>query len=60
MTAHALERLHSRISQALLRQPLDLDYLMCVCTQEVVFISALGNSVQILQDIIDRVTELHN
>lgn len=60
MTAHTLERLHSRLSQALVRQPLDLDYLMFVCTQEVVFISALGNNVQIPQDIIDRVTELHN
>lgn len=60
MTAHTLERLHSRLSQALLRQTLDLDYLSFVITQEVVFVSVLGNNVLIPHDIIEALTELHN
>ncbi|XP_041839333.1 uncharacterized protein LOC121638551 isoform X1 [Melanotaenia boesemani] len=57
---HILERLHLRVSHALQHMPLDIDYLEFVCNQEMVFIEALSQHIQLSQDITERLTDLHN
>ncbi|MED6243451.1 hypothetical protein ATANTOWER_020304, partial [Ataeniobius toweri] len=41
-----LERLHTRIQHVVNQQPLNLDYLEFVCSQEVILFSALSDQVQ--------------
>ena len=54
-----LERLHTRVLHVVRQQPLDIDYLEFVCSQEVVLFSALSNQVLIPKAIVDALTELH-
>lgn len=55
-----LDRLQNRLTQALNHQPLDLDYLIFVRTQEVVVINVFTNSLQIPLEIFDSLTDLLN
>lgn len=54
-----LERLHARVTHVLQQRPLDIEYLEFVCRQEMVFIDALSQHIQVSQDIIERLTELN-
>lgn len=54
-----LERLHTRILHVVGQQPLDLDYLEFVCSQEAVLFSAVSDQVLIPKPIGDALTELH-
>ena len=54
------ERLHSRMEHALSRVPLDLDYLEFVCSQELVFLSAISPQMHMPRDIADALRQLHN
>ncbi|XP_051979808.1 uncharacterized protein LOC127641079 [Xyrauchen texanus] len=54
-----LERLHTRLQHIVSQQPLDLDYLEFVCSQEAVLFSAASNQVLIPKAIVDALTELH-
>lgn len=40
--------------------PLDIDYLAFVCNQEMVFIDALSQHIQLSQDVTARLTDLNN
>lgn len=55
---YILERLRLRLENAVGRLPLDMDYLEFICSQELVFLSAVSNSVTIPRDIMDGITEL--
>ncbi|XP_058624814.1 uncharacterized protein LOC131536102 isoform X2 [Onychostoma macrolepis] len=55
---YVLERLRSRLDSAIGRLPLDMDYLEFMCSQELVFLSAVSNLVTIPRDILDGITEL--
>lgn len=55
-----LQRLHTRIQHVVNQQPLDLDYLEFVCSQEVVLFSALSDQVHIPEAIETALTNLHN
>lgn len=55
---YVLERLRSRLENAVGRQPLDMDYLEFICSQELVFLSAVTNLVTIPADIFEGITEL--
>ncbi|XP_065144018.1 uncharacterized protein [Paramisgurnus dabryanus] len=54
-----LERLQTRLQHIVSQQPLDLDYLEFVCSQEAVLFSAASNQVLIPKAIVDALTELH-
>lgn len=53
------ERLYTRIHHIISQQPLDLDYLQFVCSQEAVLFSAVSDQVLIPKAISDSLTELH-
>ena len=53
-----LQRLHTRLQHIVSRQPLDLDYLEFVCSQEAVLFSAASDQVLIPKAIVDALTEL--
>ena len=55
-----LERLHTRLQHIVSQQPLDLDYLEFVCSQEAVLFSAVSDQILIPKAILDVLTELHN
>ncbi|XP_024127724.1 uncharacterized protein LOC112146248 isoform X2 [Oryzias melastigma] len=57
---HILERLHQRVTRALQHMPLDIDYLEFVCNQEMVFIGALCEHIELSQDVTERLTDLNN
>lgn len=57
---HILQRLHQRVTQALQHIPLDIDYLEFVCNQEMVFMDSLSQHIQLSEDVVDRLTDLHN
>lgn len=54
-----LERLHTRLQHIVSQQPLVLDYLEFVCSQEAVLFSTASNQVLIPKAIVDALTELH-
>lgn len=54
---HIFERLHSRLTHVL-EQRLDMDYLDFICTQEMVFISALARHIEMPQEVMNVLTEL--
>lgn len=54
-----LERLHTGLQHIVSQQPLDLDYLDFVCSQEAVIFSAVSDQVLILKAIVDALTVLH-
>lgn len=53
------ERLFTRLQHIVSRQPLDLDYLEFVCSQEAVLFSAVSDQVLIPKAIVDALTQLH-
>ncbi len=54
-----LERLQSRLIHILSRQPLDLDYLQFICTQEIVLCSAFSEQIPLPESIMDGLTHLY-
>lgn len=54
-----LARLHTWLQHIISQQPLDLDYLEFVCSQEAVLFSAASDQVLIPKAIVDALTELH-
>ncbi len=54
-----LERLQSRLIHILSRQPLDLDYLQFICTQEMVLCSAFSEQISLPEIIMDDLTHLY-
>ncbi|XP_077407559.1 uncharacterized protein LOC144038728 [Vanacampus margaritifer] len=54
-----LARLHNRLSGALERAPLDLDYLQFIISQDMVLLSALANQIQIPQQVYEALTDVH-
>lgn len=56
---HVLERPLSCPTNALEHMPLDIDYLEFLCHQEMVFIEALSEHVQVSEDVAARLTNLH-
>lgn len=55
-----MERLQERLSHVLQHTPLDIDYLEFVCSQEMIFIDALSQHIQMSEGFIECLTELHN
>ncbi|KAF3836735.1 hypothetical protein F7725_004199 [Dissostichus mawsoni] len=55
---HVLERLYTRLQQALQQRPLDIDFLEFLCTQEMVFINTITSQIEIPQEITDVLAEL--
>lgn len=53
-----MERLRSRLENAVGRLPLDMDYLEFICSQELVFLSSVSNLVTIPSDVFEGITEL--
>lgn len=53
-----MERLFTRLQHVLQQRPLDPDFLEFLCTQEMVFISAVASQIGIPQDITDLLTEM--
>lgn len=54
-----LERLYTQLQHIVSQQPLDLDYLEFVGSQEAVLFSAVSDQVLIPKFIVDALTELH-
>ncbi|XP_051962896.1 uncharacterized protein LOC127629718 [Xyrauchen texanus] len=54
-----IDRLQSRLQHILGRQPLDLDYLQFICTQEMVLFSAFSDQVYLPESIVDGLAELY-
>ncbi|KAI2665850.1 putative HTH-type transcriptional regulator PH1692 [Labeo rohita] len=54
-----MERLQLRLQHILSRQPLDLDYLQFICTQEMVLFSAFSDQIALPGCIVDGLTELY-
>ncbi|XP_039530305.1 uncharacterized protein LOC120480945 isoform X1 [Pimephales promelas] len=54
-----MERLRSRLEHILNRQPLDLDYLQFICTQEMVLFSAFSNQIYLPESIVNGLAELY-
>ena len=53
-----MERLYTRLQQALQQRPLDIDFLEFLCTQEMVFINTITSQIEIPQEITDVLAEL--
>ena len=60
MLNHLYVRLCSRLEHILGRMPLDLDFLEFTCTQELVFLNALSNQVEVCPAILNALTQLHH
>ncbi|XP_042610110.1 uncharacterized protein LOC122143626 [Cyprinus carpio] len=54
-----MERLQSRLENIFSRQPLDLDYLQFICTQEMVLFSAFSDQISLPESIMDGLAELY-
>ncbi|KAM4521402.1 uncharacterized protein V3H82_002518 [Fundulus diaphanus] len=54
-----LERLQTRIQHVVNQQPLNLDYLEFVCSQEVVLFSVVSDQVHIPEAIVNALADLH-
>lgn len=54
-----MTRLYNRLSSALDRAPLDIDYLEFICSQELVVLSSLSSQLEIPQAVYDAITEVH-
>lgn len=55
-----MERLLERLTHVLQHLPLDVDYLEFVCSQEMVFVDAISQHIQMPDDFMGALTELHN
>ncbi|ROJ64366.1 hypothetical protein DPX16_0818 [Anabarilius grahami] len=53
-----LERLRSRVQQALSRQPVDLDFLEFVCNNELILIQSFADQIHIGTDILQQLNHL--
>ncbi|KAF3845667.1 hypothetical protein F7725_002745 [Dissostichus mawsoni] len=56
---HLFQRLETRLNMWLNRVPLDMDYLEFVYSQELVFLNAISSQVQIPQEVLDAMSQLH-
>ncbi len=54
-----LERLQSRFIHILSLQPLDLDYLQFICSQNMVLCSAFSEQIYLPESIMDGLTHLY-